>query len=162
NVFLSICGGESITVRIYNAMHSDADPRGLGYVFDQIHLLAVVVHSINPVALTPDGVQQPVRLDIGRKAINQNVIAALRGIDELKGLPWSRRRVGPEMMGDWTGIPVVPVFDPCERFSGSQVLSMRSSPKLCGGQVHIVAENSESETRGAGHRRVAQRRDVHL
>jgi hypothetical protein len=131
-------------------VNAEADAGGLRDVLEQVHLLAVIVDAVDAVALAPHRIEQAALLDLGRQAVDQDVGAALRGIDELEALARIGRRIGGEMVRDRHRVAVVPILDPGQRLAALEVLRVGAATELGGGEEDIVTQRAEARLAAGG------------
>jgi len=92
DVLLAVRAGEAVGVRVDGGVNAQADAGAVRDVFQQLHLLAVIADAVDVVALAGP-LQQPHLLDAGRNTVDQHILAALSGVDELEPLVRVVRRV---------------------------------------------------------------------
>src|SRR5262249_54244808 len=122
---------------------AQADAGGLGNVFQQLHLPggAVVGHAVDVVAL-PVLPEQAVLPDAGGDAVDQDVFAALRRVDEFVALvrvPVVRGE-GGQVVRDGAGVAVVPVGDRGHGLVRVQVHGVGAAAELLRRQVDVAPE----------------------
>jgi len=143
NVLLPVGAGETVPIGKGDRMNTQANPRGLGDVFEKFHLagLSVVANTINVVAhaVFP---KHAVFLDACLETVHEDVISTLGGIDEFETLV----RVATvgiesgEVVGDGAGIPVVPVGDPRKGLLGAKIDGMRATAEFLWREVDVFSE----------------------
>jgi hypothetical protein len=115
DVLLSI--GDEIglgVLRIDRDMHAKAKPRRFRDIFHDLHLSAIIADAVD--------VEAGRRFrDVGRNAVDETVLAALRAIDELEPIVGVGARKRAEMMRDRVVVAIVPVPNRCEHPVGVEV-----------------------------------------
>src|SRR5262249_8455676 len=78
--------------------------------------------------------------DLSFQPVNQNVVATLSRVDELKTFIWIRRWISSQVMRNRARIAVVPITDPRQSFARIQIDSVCPTPQFLWGQVHISTQ----------------------
>ncbi len=122
-------------LRIDGDVHAEAEAGRLRHVLDHLHLRAVVAHAIDVGAA-----RHVLRRQVGRDAVDQGVLAALRRVHEFEAVRGIGTREGAEMMADRVVVAVVPVPDRAQHAIGVEIDRVGAAAHLGRQQRDPVAE----------------------